>query len=85
MQHYWFKAKTYGWGWYPSSWQGWVTVGMYVIYMVYRAQAMTTMFDTASSAVFRYFFELMIPTAILLLVCYKTGERPYWRWGDKQK
>ena len=22
-QKLWFKAKLYGWGWYPCSWEGW--------------------------------------------------------------
>ncbi len=31
----WFKRKTYGWGWTPVSWQGWlVTLGLVVVITV---------------------------------------------------
>ncbi|MCX6717702.1 MAG: hypothetical protein NTU76_03445 [Candidatus Taylorbacteria bacterium] len=26
MSKLWFKRKTYGWGWVPSSWEGWFVV-----------------------------------------------------------
>lgn len=26
---YWFKAKLYGWGWTPVTWQGWCVILVY--------------------------------------------------------
>ena len=31
----WFKAKRYGWGWYPSTWQGAVCIFIWVILFVF--------------------------------------------------
>src|SRR5262245_12007807 len=25
-EQYWFKRRTYGWGWVPATWQGWLTL-----------------------------------------------------------
>ncbi len=27
---YWFKAKNYGWGWYPATWQGWLILAGFI-------------------------------------------------------
>ena len=40
---YWFKAKQYGWGWSPSSWQGWaviclyISINLYLFYSIYSS------------------------------------------------
>ena len=85
MKKVWFKAKKYGWGWYPATWQGWLVTLLHVVYVAYRANTLTVMFDTSTSFAFRYIFELILPTIILLVVCLLTGEKPKWRWGDKDK
>ena len=33
----WFRAKRYGWGWYPCSWQGWAVLAMYVFALLSNA------------------------------------------------
>ena len=30
----WFKAKMFGWGWYPITWQGWLITILYVISII---------------------------------------------------
>lgn len=84
-KNYWFKAKHYGWGWYPATWQGWLITGVYVIVVINRAFFVSSLFDTASSFVFRYVFEVIFLTLPLLLICYLTGEKPGWRWGKTKK
>ena len=27
----WFRAKNYGWGWYPCSWEGWTVLLIWVL------------------------------------------------------
>lgn len=27
---YWFKAKPFGWGWTPVTWQGWLVILVYI-------------------------------------------------------
>lgn len=28
---FWFKRKRYGYGWAPSTWQGWLVIAVYVV------------------------------------------------------
>lgn len=79
----WFKAKKYGWGWYPASWEGWLVTILYVLFILYRANEVSLMFDTESSFIFRYTFEIIFTTIPLIVICYLKGEKPEWRWGDK--
>jgi hypothetical protein len=77
MKTIWFKAKKYGWGWYPATWEGWaITLG-------YVAIVTAGYFVTNSSPLMHVFAFVL--TVLLIVVCYKTGETPQWRWGDKQK
>jgi len=73
----WFKAKNYGWGWYPSSWQGWLILIVYLGYLLYRGKTTQALFDSTSSFIFA--------TILLIIVCFLTGEKPEWRWGGKKR
>ncbi len=80
---YWFKAKTYGWGWTPSAWQGWVVVAIFVAFV--EAGALTSLFAIRGVGGWVGFAAtLIVACAALTIVCYKTGEKPAWRWGGKQ-
>lgn len=83
MKKYWFKAKDYGWGWYPSSWQGWVVILIW-------AAAFTVVFVGINSLALPpqdllvYFLpRVIVLTVVLFAVCWKTGERPEWRWAGR--
>jgi len=28
---YWFRRKLYGWGWTPATWQGWLTLLIFIL------------------------------------------------------
>lgn len=73
---YWFKAKRYGWGWYPASWQGALILVGYML----LALAGSVWFQN-QLVYFAAFFAGL--TVVLIYICYKTGEKPYWRWGVK--
>jgi ABC-type phosphate/phosphonate transport system permease subunit len=79
----WFRAKKYGWGWTPVTWEGWLVVIIYVLFISFRAKEVSSMFDTNTSFVFRYFFEVLFSTIPLIIICYLKGEKPRWRWGKK--
>jgi len=80
----WFKAKNYGWGWYPITWEGWLVTIIFILFITFRANKVSQMFDTNSSFIFRYFFEILFSIIPLLVICYLKGERPSWRWGNKK-
>ena len=74
---YWFPAKRYGWGWgFPRCWQGWVVLvsyfGLFLLgVVILRGKARPT----------EFIFFVSVITLMLLLICWKKGEPPRWRWG----
>jgi len=81
---YWFKRKLYGWGWTPATWQGWLTVFLYVVLVL----AFGLTIDNNSSVkeiVFTCILPITLLTITLVRFCYKKGEKPKWQWGpDKE-
>lgn len=82
----WFKAKTYGWGWTPCSWEGWLIIALYIFAVfVYARSTVDKALDGAGSGVPFYYHLLFVLTTIaLIVVSYKKGEKPGWRWGNKK-
>lgn len=78
----WFKAKTYGWGWTPVTWEGWVATLAYAVAIIWifsRADRDTVTNGEMFAAVALPF---TLATLAFLFVAYRTGERPVWRWGN---
>lgn len=73
----WFKRKTYGYGWTPSTWQGWTVVIIWLILFYFVV--------TKLSGEIMKLVSIIILTGILIFVSYKKGERPRWQWGEKDK
>lgn len=81
---YWFKARLYGWGWMPVTWQGWAVVGAYLVAVL----ALALTIDESSpprEVAFTFLLPLAILTTLLLVICYKKGEWPRWQWGPPKK
>ena len=76
-RRYWFRAKAYGWGWgLPLTWEGWAVLGLYACAMMgmmvsFPPQTHIAPFVIGVSAI----------TGLLVLICWRTGETPNWRWG----
>ncbi len=83
---YWYRRKMYGWGWTPATWQGWVSllvyvVGITVIFMRVDVDTLST-----SDALINITIPIIALTAALIITCYLKGEPPRWQWGpDKDK
>lgn len=85
----WFKAKNYGYGWTPQTFEGWLTTFIYVVLValitvIFVMRLGDPLFDQLVS-VGIYLFLLGVFTASLIIIAYKTGEKPSWRWGKKKK
>jgi len=70
----WFRAKRYGWGWCPCSWQGWVVLLIWVVVFVFAI----VKFDHEW---LKNVVVIIVIMVCLIWICYKKGEKPRWRWG----
>ena len=78
-KQYWFPAKTYGWGWgLPATWQGWLVLAVYLAGVV----AISLLLNPAKQPGL-FSGAVLALSLLLVLVCWKTGEPPRWRWGSK--
>ncbi len=75
----WFRAKLYGYGWTPASWQGWLVLAIYlggVIGLSVFMDSLLTFWQVLAIVV-----SFIVQTVLLLIICVLTGERARWRWG----
>jgi hypothetical protein len=77
----WFKNKTYGWGWTPASWEGWVVVILFVSFVYFDFKRLDIVSHSASDTLRPYFIDLFFALVVLFWICYIKGEKPQWRWG----
>jgi len=80
----WFRAKRFGWGWQPISWQGWIITLIYVLGLLnYVLQASR---EHSGSDFLIYFAMRFVPlTIVFLFICYIEGEKPGWHWNGKPR
>lgn len=78
----WFKAKMYGWGWQPTSWEGWLILALYTIGTVIHLTNVERFAHSGSDVLISFSTPFIINTTFLLIICYAKGEKPRWRWGQ---
>ncbi len=74
----WFKAKTYGFGWYPCSWQGWLVTLIWLGFILLASIMMDH--EAGKNILF-----MILLTVGLVLICKSKGEKAKWNWGQKSK
>ncbi len=77
---YWFRAKRYGWGWTPCTWQGWAILAAFVALLAANALAFPP-----RRALPAYIAGVVGLTVLLVAFCWLKGEPPRWRWGDDDR
>jgi hypothetical protein len=85
MSKLWFKRKQYGWGWVPSSFEGWATLFVYGVVLVAIVKHAEMNSVTDSDVVLYTAIPAVIASALLIAVCYYKGETPRWQWDGKGK
>lgn len=80
----WFKRKLYGWGWTPVTWQGWISIIVFlgvVFLLSFRVE------ETSSTkeVLVRFMLPVLGLTILLIALAYKKGEKPRWQWGSPKK
>jgi len=79
----WFKAKNYGWGWYPYTWQGWLILGLWTVLILADFRRIDLLSHSASDTLMLWIFDLFFFALLLLWICWLTGEKLRRRWGGK--
>jgi hypothetical protein len=77
----WFRAKEYGWGWYPISWEGWLSIVIFALFCAFVLIWMLNQKDLLS--IFLGILIILFLFGVLFFICYKKGEEPGWRWNGK--
>ncbi len=83
MSKQWFKAKRYGYGWTPCSWEGWLVTLTFVVLAVLPAVSQAWL-DLATWSVIGMLFTLAWYAGLVTLlirICSTKGEPARWRWG----
>jgi hypothetical protein len=81
MKKYWFKAKYYGWGWYPSSWQGGLVMLIFILLIIFNAIRIDSQQHSVSNFLINFIPQTILFAIILIIIAWQTGEMPKWRWG----
>ncbi|MCA9359356.1 hypothetical protein KC926_04080 [Candidatus Kaiserbacteria bacterium] len=74
---YWFKQKLYGIGWMPAKIQGWITL------LIYLAFVLTIIVSVEAESEYQIIAPVVGATVVLLIIAWRTGEPLRWRWGRK--
>ena len=87
---YWFRAKLYGWGWTPARWQGWAILSGFIALIIlntvrFESNRRVTNPSSENEAALYFVGETFLLAALLIFICYKTGEKPRWQWGPPRK
>lgn len=81
----WFRAKRYGWGWTPATWQGWAIIAVYAAILLLWAAYLLANPGVPrrwhGAAVWIGVAPVLVLSAALVAICWIKGERPRWRWG----
>jgi uncharacterized membrane protein len=84
-QGYWFKRKVYGWGWVPATWQGWTTLFVFILILTFFIIPLASKAEPSSRDIVWFFVKGVAWAIALVVVCFRTGERPKWQWGLPKK
>lgn len=84
-ERYWFKRKLYGWGWTPATWQGWLVVLLFILFLLWNGLTLAPDPTLTHPKLLWFFIETILAVAALILICYQTGESLCWQWGMSKK
>lgn len=81
----WFRAKRYGWGWVPVTWQGWLIIGAHIAIIGSGAYILFDGLTTTNTQLALFFVWTFLWTMPVMYICFRKGEEPRWRWGGKDE
>ncbi|MFA6364852.1 MAG: hypothetical protein WCW78_00420 [Candidatus Paceibacterota bacterium] len=84
-ENFWFKRKLYGWGWTPVTWQGWLVIAFFLGFVLWNSLDLEPNMGPIDANFYWFFGKIIAAIIVLLVICYKTGEKPRWQWGVKEE
>lgn len=79
----WFKRKLYGWGWTPCTWQGWVSVLVFIV-LVYCLFLQLNEQSTGVFVLTHFTIPVFVLVMLFIWLGYAKGEKPRWQWGNRK-
>ncbi len=76
---YWFKPKGFGYGATPTTWEGWIVVIVFIIYILSLSMLIT---GGKVSQYVLYLFAGIV--AVTVISKRKTDGEWKWKWGKKK-
>ena len=77
----WFRGKKHGKGWgLPTGKEGWLVVISYLLLVFLMTIQLNT--KPTPNAVGIYAIQVILATILLFVICYASGEKPNWKWGE---
>lgn len=81
---YLMKRKRYGWGFIPTSWQGWLFIALQLAVLLVAASFLPQKPEQPTTDEKIKFFTIVGLVIVNLgLVTFMAGPKPHWRWGKK--
>lgn len=81
---YLMKRRRYGWGWTPTTWQGWVfTVFQIAIIIVAATSLPVKPAQPTTGELTRFFLIFGFSIINLIIISSQIAPSPKWRWGKK--
>lgn len=82
MKHnkYWFKPKAFGYGATPTTWEGWVVVAVFIVYLLSISMLIT------EGNVGNYFLYFVVGIVALIIISKKRTDGEWkWNFGIKKR
>lgn len=80
----WFRRKTYGWGWTPITWEGWLASSLLFLIPLCIRLSLKAYGLPKDTQYFYAWASVPILFMALTLICFRFGEKPKWQWGIKK-
>jgi hypothetical protein len=78
---YWFRARLYGFGWTPATWQGWLITAGFIGALLWVGADFGKNPNPSGNEINWFFVKIILLVATLIAICVIKGEKPKWNWG----